>query len=61
MVRSLEDFKEEFLQYDLARQLELESYGYHFLRINKFTLRPRKAGETPVEVLNELLARAFAL
>jgi very-short-patch-repair endonuclease len=61
VVRSLEDFKEEYLEYDLARQMELVSYGYHFLRINKFTLRPRKAGETRVEVLNELLARAFAL
>jgi very-short-patch-repair endonuclease len=61
VVKSLEDFKEEYLEYDLARQLELESYGYHFLRINKFTLRPRKVGETRVEALNELLARAFAL
>lgn len=61
VVRSLEDFKAEYLEYDLTRQLELESYGYHFLRINKFTLRPRRAGETPVEVLSGLLAKAFAI
>jgi len=61
VVRSLEDFKKEYLEYDLDRQLELESYGYHFLRINKFSLRPRQAGETRVEVLSELLAKAFAL
>ncbi|MBM4274121.1 MAG: hypothetical protein FJ128_01205 [Deltaproteobacteria bacterium] len=61
VVTSLEDFREEYLQYDLARQLELESYGYHFLRINKFSLRPRQAGETRVDVLSDLLARAFAL
>jgi hypothetical protein len=60
VVQSLEDFKEEYLEYDLARQLELESYGYHFLRINKFTLRPRQAGETRVDRLNNLLTRAFA-
>jgi len=25
-----EDFREEYLDYDTQRQLELESYGYHF-------------------------------
>jgi hypothetical protein len=61
VVRSLEDFKEEYLEYDIARQLELESYGYHFLRINKFTLLPRALGQTKVNVLNDLLKHAFAV
>lgn len=60
VVKSLEDFKEEYLEYDIARQLELESYGYHFLRINKFTLLPRAQGETKVNVLNDLLEKTFA-
>lgn len=60
VVRSLEDFKEEYLEYDIARQLELESYGYHFLRINKFTLRPKAQGQTKLDVLNTLLERSFA-
>jgi very-short-patch-repair endonuclease len=59
VVQSLEDFKEEYLDYDIARQLELESYGYHFLRINKFTLLPKAPGQTRLEVLNDLLERAF--
>jgi len=61
MVRSLDDFKEEYLEYDIRRQLELESYGYHFLRINKYTLLPRAAGETQRDVLDDLLERAFAV
>lgn len=60
VVRSLEDFKEEYLEYDISRQLELESYGYHFLRVNKFTLLPREEGQTRLDVLNLLLKRAFA-
>jgi very-short-patch-repair endonuclease len=34
------DFSQSYLDYDMARQMELESYGYRFLRINKFNLRP---------------------
>ena len=34
---------------------ELESYGYKFLRINKFTLSPKEEGQTELEVLNQLL------
>lgn len=60
-VRSLEDFKEEYLEYDIARQLELESYGYHFLRVNKFTLLPRQPGQTRLDVLNSLLEQSFAV
>lgn len=60
IVRSLEDFKEEYLEYDITRQLELESYGYHFLRINKFSLLPKAQGQTRLDVLNSLLERAFA-
>ena len=52
VVKSLEVFKEEYLEYDIARQLELESYGYHFLRVNKFTLLPKAAGQTRLDVLN---------
>jgi len=51
----------EFTDYDNARTLELESYGYQFLRINKFTLRPEKKGDTPVIVLDRLLAKKFTI
>jgi hypothetical protein len=59
VVRSLEDFREEYLEYDVRRQLELESYGYRFLRINKFSLAPCKEGQTKIDVLNNLLISAF--
>ena len=59
VVRSLEDFREEYLEYDVRRQLELESYGYRFLRINKFSLAPCKEGQTKIDVLNDLLISAF--
>jgi hypothetical protein len=39
--------------------MELESYGYRFLRINKFNLRPQAQGQTEVDVLNQLLAESF--
>jgi len=45
----------------ITRQLELESYGYHFLRINKFTLLPKAVGQTRLDVLNDLLGKTFAL
>ena len=53
------NFDREYLEYDVQRQLELESFGYGFLRINKFSLLPSRAGETAVDVLNERLERAF--
>ncbi|EKD21987.1 MAG: hypothetical protein ACD_87C00228G0002 [uncultured bacterium] len=59
VVRSLEDFREEYLEYDVRRQLELESYGYRFLRINKFSLAPCKEGQTKIDVLNDLLVSAL--
>jgi superfamily I DNA and/or RNA helicase len=49
------NFSQEYIDYDVSRQLELESYGYHFLRLNKFNLRPKTIGETEVDVLNHLL------
>lgn len=49
------NFSQSYLDYDTARQLELESYGYRFLRINKFNLRPRVKGETEADTLNSLL------
>jgi superfamily I DNA and/or RNA helicase len=49
------NFSQSYLDYDTARQLELESYGYSFLRINKFNLRPRSQNETEADVLNSLL------
>ena len=49
------NFSQEYIDYDISRQLELESYGYHFLRLNKFNLRPQNSGETEVDVLNNLL------
>jgi very-short-patch-repair endonuclease len=54
------NFDQEYLEYDVQRQLELEGFGYTFLRINKFTLLPRRTGETPADVLNGMLERAFA-
>jgi hypothetical protein len=53
------NFDQEYLEYDAHRQLELESYGYSFLRINKFTLMPRQGLDTPRAVLNDLLAKSF--
>lgn len=49
------NFSQEYLDYDVSRQLELESYGYNFLRLNKFNLRPKKADETEADVLNNYL------
>lgn len=46
------NFSQEYLDYDISRQLELESYGYRFLRLNKFNLRPEQAGETKTDVLD---------
>jgi very-short-patch-repair endonuclease len=53
------NFSQEYLDYDISRQLELESYGYRFLRINKFNLRPQEKDQTEVDVLNTLLERKF--
>ena len=52
------NFDQEYLEYDIERQLELESYGYSFVRINRFTLIPEK-GQTKIDVLNRLLEQAF--
>jgi len=54
------NFTAEYLDYDISRQIELESYGYRFLRINKFNLRPEQPGQTEADVLDGLLTRAFA-
>ena len=54
------NFDQEYLEYDVQRQLELESFGYTFLRINKFSLLPRREGERPADVLSGMLERAFA-
>ena len=53
------NFDQEYLEYDAERQLELENYGYSFLRINKFSLLPNNEFKTPVEVLNNFLQRRF--
>lgn len=52
-------FSQQYLDYDVSRQLELESYGYRFLRLNKFSLQPGQQGETRVDVLDRLLRTAF--
>ena len=49
------NFSQEYIDYDISRQLELESYGYSFLRLNKFNLRPQNEGETEIDVLDKLL------
>ena len=53
------NFSQSYLDYDTARQLELEGYGYRFLRINKFNLRPQTPGQTQAEVLNRMLEKSF--
>jgi len=53
------NYSNQYLEYDIQRQLELESYGYKFLRINKFNILPSKDGETKVDVLNKLLQESF--
>jgi hypothetical protein len=55
------NFSQEYLDYDISRQIELESYGYRFLRLNKFNLRPEQAGETKTGVLDRFLRKAFAV
>jgi len=39
---------------------ELESYGYSSLRINQFSLLPRRPDQTRLDVLNEMLTKTFA-
>jgi very-short-patch-repair endonuclease len=53
------NFTQEYLDYDIIRQIELESYGYRFLRLNKFNLQPAQKGETRGDVLDRLLTQAF--
>ncbi|MBN1546502.1 MAG: hypothetical protein JW902_07580, partial [Syntrophaceae bacterium] len=53
-------FSQEYLDYDISRQIELESYGYRFLRLNKFNLRPERDGETKTDVLDRYLSNAFS-
>jgi very-short-patch-repair endonuclease len=53
------NFTQEYLEYDKNRQLELESYGYRFLRINKFTLKPESKDQSELDVLNNLLENNF--
>jgi very-short-patch-repair endonuclease len=54
------NFDLEYLEYDAERQLELECYGYSFLRINKFSLLPARKDQSPVDVLNNLIEKSFA-
>jgi very-short-patch-repair endonuclease len=54
------NFDQEYLEYDAERQLELESYGYSFLRINKFSLLPHGERKTGIDVLSHLLERRFS-
>jgi hypothetical protein len=53
------NFDQEYLEYDAERQLELEGYGYSFLRINKFSLLPLGAHTTRIDVLNHMLVKIF--
>ena len=47
------------VEYDIDRQLNLESYGYKFLRINKFTLLPKLPGQAKTDILNALLVKCM--
>ena len=58
-VNDATSFEQEYLEYDVQRQLEIESYGYKFLRINKFTLIPTQKNQTKIDVLNNLLYKKF--
>jgi len=58
-VYSADTFDKEYLEYDLQRQIELESYGYKFLRINKFNLIPKEKEKTEIDILNKMLYRKF--
>lgn len=53
------NFSQEYLEYDIQRQFELESYGYRFLRINKFNLIPKDKNQTKIDILNLLLENKF--
>ncbi|MBD3250727.1 MAG: hypothetical protein GF381_04135 [Candidatus Pacebacteria bacterium] len=53
------NFDQEYIEYDIQRQLELEQYGYSFLRINKFNLMPKDNSQTEVDVLNKMLLKSF--
>jgi hypothetical protein len=53
------NFSQEYLDYDIERQLELRNYGYRFLRINKFTLLPKDKSQTKIDMLNNLLEQEF--
>jgi len=53
------NFSQEYIEYDIDRQLNLESYGYKFLRINKFTLLPKAPGQTKTDILNSLLGKSM--
>ena len=54
------NFDHEYLEYNAERQLELESYGYSFLRINKFSLLPQGEQRIRIDVLNHMLAKSFS-
>jgi len=53
------NFDQEYIEYDIQRQLELEQYGYSFLRINKFNLMPENKDQTEVDVLDQMLSKSF--
>jgi hypothetical protein len=54
------NFSQEALVYHISKLIELESYGYRFLRLNKFTLQSEQQRETKVEGLYRLLRKVFA-
>ncbi len=53
------NFSQEYLDYGISRQIELERYGYRFLRLNKFNLHLEQDGETKTDVLDRFLRKAF--
>ena len=53
------NFSQLYTDYDISRQIELRSYGYSFLRLNKFNLRPEHKEESRVDVLNRMLEKSF--
>jgi hypothetical protein len=55
------NFSQEYLNFDVSRQIEFESYGCRFLRLNNFNLRPEQASEIKKDVLDRFLRKAFAV
>ncbi|MEA3358537.1 MAG: hypothetical protein U9R17_03910 [Thermodesulfobacteriota bacterium] len=55
------NFIQEYLDYDISRQIELGSAGYRFLRLNKFNMRHEQDDDTKMGVLDRFLVMLLYL